>query len=118
MSYPILIDIHLGSSQTGLTLEAQIIDKATGANVGAAITSGFVEIGNGDYQWYKADMSDGQFGIKFQVAGGGAHKAFVTVGTEQAEHDATQALIAAIPAPGPGAVEVVEVVEEVVVVEG
>lgn len=40
--------VSLGQYDTGLTLEAQFIDTA-GANVGSAVTSGWVEIGNGHY---------------------------------------------------------------------
>lgn len=38
------------SGETGLTLSAQLTDPA-GANVGSAITTGFVEFGLGLYGW-------------------------------------------------------------------
>lgn len=48
MSYPITLPINLGSSKTGLTLYAELRDSA-GAQVGADVTAGFVERGNGTY---------------------------------------------------------------------
>lgn len=46
MAYTFSVAIALGSSQTGLTLTAQIVDTG-GSNVGAAISTGFVEVGPG-----------------------------------------------------------------------
>lgn len=60
MSYTISIPIALGSSQVGLTLKAQLVDT-TGSNVGSAITTGFVEIGLGNYL-LTASIPDGHRG--------------------------------------------------------
>lgn len=68
MSYNISIDISLGSSKTGLTLNGQLVDT-DGNDSGAAITTGFVEIGTGTYQWYGA-ITEGFRGIiKFYESG-------------------------------------------------
>lgn len=48
MSYSYTFDIHLGPIYAGLTLAAQLVDTA-GDDVGGEITTGFVEIGGGDY---------------------------------------------------------------------
>jgi hypothetical protein len=50
MSTELTISIGLGSGQTGLTLTGQFIDEA-GADVGSLVTTGFVEIGAGNYIW-------------------------------------------------------------------
>ena len=52
MAYTLTIPIALGTSKTGLTLKAQLVDTA-GADVGSAITTGFVEIG-GSYPFTPA----------------------------------------------------------------
>lgn len=88
MAYTLNFGIALGASQTGLTLEAQIVDNV-GANVGAAITTGFTEIGLGNYLWSSANAipNDQRGGIKFQISPGGALKAFVGLNPEEAELD-------------------------------
>ena len=48
MSYPFAFSIALTTSDTGLTLYGQLVDTA-GTNVGAQITTGFTEIGSGNY---------------------------------------------------------------------
>lgn len=50
MAYTVTIPLVLGTSQTGLTLSAQLKDTG-GVNVGAAVTSGFYEAGLGNYSW-------------------------------------------------------------------
>lgn len=71
--------LNLGAGQTGLTLEAQFVNSS-GVNVGAAVTTGFTEIGGGFYLWTYASFDDTfRGGIKFQVAGGGALKTFVAL---------------------------------------
>jgi hypothetical protein len=54
MSYEKPIPVILGSGDIGLALKAQRTDKLTGADVGSPITTGFVEIGGGNYQWSPA----------------------------------------------------------------
>ena len=70
----------LGTGQTGLVLEAQPKD-ASGADVGAAIATGFTEMGRGVYKWYTNAAPDGCCPgfIDFRVAGGGAWKASAAV---------------------------------------
>lgn len=68
MAYILDFSISLGSSKAGLTLNAQIVNSA-GANVGAAITTGFVEIGNGCYLLSASIPDDQQGGIKFYESG-------------------------------------------------
>ncbi len=48
MSYNHTFSIGLGIAQTGLTLHAQL--QAAGVNVGSSITTGFTEIGAGNYE--------------------------------------------------------------------
>jgi len=50
MSYEATTSIILGSSQTGKQLVAQLLDTK-GVFVGSPVTSGFVEIGQGNYIW-------------------------------------------------------------------
>lgn len=81
--YTLDIALALGSSQTGLTLSAQLVDT-TGANVGGAIGTGFVEIGQGNYLWHYAAFPDGhRGGVKFSA--GATLKAFVAINPEEAE---------------------------------
>jgi hypothetical protein len=85
MSYAITIGLALGTSQTGLSLEAQPVNTA-GANVGSAITTGFVEYGAGQYAW-SGSLPDGHTGgVKFQLAGGGAFKAFAPINPQEVEN--------------------------------
>lgn len=56
MPYTFNASLFLGTSQTGLTLNAQLFDD-NGANVGVVISSGFLEVGNGMYMW-KASVPD------------------------------------------------------------
>lgn len=56
MTYPFNVVLSLGSTKTSLTLGVQLIDM-TGATVGGTISTGFAEIGAGDYLW-TADMAD------------------------------------------------------------
>lgn len=68
MSYSVTVSLVLGSSQTGLTLKAQVVDTS-GTNVGSAVLTGFVEIGLGNYIW-TGTISNGQQGaVKFSTTG-------------------------------------------------
>lgn len=65
MSYALSFSLSLGSSQTGLTLSAQLVDTA-GADVGSPIVSGFAELGRGNYLWTYTAVPDGfQGGVVF-----------------------------------------------------
>jgi len=65
MSYTNSISLALGSSKAGLSLSAQLFDTA-GTNVGSLITTGFVEIGQGNYIWtYSGFPDDFRGGVKF-----------------------------------------------------
>lgn len=69
MAYTLDFDISLGSSKTGLTLNAQIVDTA-GVAVGAAITTGFTEIASGCYLLHCTTIPDGHRGaLKIYTAG-------------------------------------------------
>lgn len=64
------IDIHLGTSKTGLSLKAQLVDSSN-APVGSEITTGFSELGNGDYMWHYASFPDDFRGaVKFYKTDG------------------------------------------------
>lgn len=85
MAYTTTKTLALGTSQIGLTLEAQIVDAA-GADVGAAIGTGFVEFGLGNYEW-TGSIPDGHRGaIKFRVAGGGTLKASASIDPRRDEN--------------------------------
>jgi hypothetical protein len=65
MAQELNINIALGTSQTGLTLKAQLVNDS-GANVGSEVTSGFFEVGRGNYLWnYAAYPDDFTGGVKF-----------------------------------------------------
>jgi len=84
MSYELVIGLALGSSQTGLTLSAQLVDT-DGVNEGAAVATGFAEIGAGNYLWHYASFADGfRGGVVFSA--GGLVKAFAAVNPEDAEY--------------------------------
>lgn len=84
MAYTLDISLALGSSQTGLTLSAQLVDTA-GVNVGAAVTTGFVEVGAGNYLWHYTAFPDGhRGGVAFSAAE--TLKAFVAINPQEAEN--------------------------------
>lgn len=84
MAYTLSINLALASTDTGLSLSAQLIDTA-GANVGSAVTTGFVEIGVGNYLWTYADFPDGfRGGVKF--SSGGTVKAFTAINPQDGEY--------------------------------
>ena len=69
MAYSYSISLALGSSKVGLSLTAQLVNTS-GTNVGAAITTGFIEIGAGNYLWTYISFPDGfRGGIKFYQTG-------------------------------------------------
>lgn len=86
MAYQIEVGLNLGAANSGLTLEAQLVNTA-GANVGSAVTTGFVEFGaSGNYLWNYASMPDShQGGIIFRLSGGGAVKTFVAINPQEVE---------------------------------
>lgn len=84
MAYRRCISIALGGSQIGLTLSAQLIDTA-GANVGSLITTGFSEIGVGNYLLDYASFPDGHRGaIKFLT--GATLRAVLAINPEDFEN--------------------------------
>lgn len=86
MAYTLSLNLVLDEADTGLSLEAQLIDTV-GASVGSAVTSGFVEVGLGNYLWTYAAFPDGfRGGVKFQLTGGGTLQAFVAVNPQDAEN--------------------------------
>jgi len=69
MSYTLNISLALGSTKTGLSLAAQLVDSA-GADSGSEVDTGFTEIGNGNYLWnYSGFPTDFRGGVKFYVQG-------------------------------------------------
>lgn len=88
MAYSLDYSLALGSGRTGLAdLRAQLVDT-TGANVGAAISTGFVEIGSGNYLWHYASFPDGhRGGVKFYSnATPATILAFAAVNPEEGEY--------------------------------
>ncbi|CAN0480258.1 unnamed protein product, partial [Phaeothamnion confervicola] len=61
LAYRIRKKIGLGSNRTGLTLKGQLYDSA-GATVGSEITTGFTELGGGDYEIDHSNCPDGFIG--------------------------------------------------------
>ena len=64
MSYTLDFSVALGSGSTGLSLKAQLVNSA-GTNVGSEVTSGFTEIGAGNYLWSGTIPDDHQGGVIF-----------------------------------------------------
>jgi len=64
VSYRVRFDISLGAGKTGLTLKGRVYNDASPpVQVGSGyITTGFSEIGNGDYRWDYASFADGFVG--------------------------------------------------------
>jgi hypothetical protein len=88
MAYTSVFSLALGASFTGLTdLRAQLIDSG-GANVGGAISTGFIEIGNGFYSWVNASIPDGhRGGVKFYSnASPSTFLAFGSINPEELEN--------------------------------
>ena len=86
MTYTLDFAIALGSAQTGLSLEAQLVDTV-GGDVGSPITAGFTEIGVGNYLWHATTIPDGhRGGVVFQILSAGAIKAFASINPEEAEN--------------------------------
>jgi len=87
MSYTLDFSLALGSAKAGLTLNAQLVDTA-GANVGSAISTGFVDMGNGNYLWHYAAFPDGhRGGVKFYEQGvPSTILAFAAINPEEAEN--------------------------------
>jgi hypothetical protein len=88
MAYTLDISLALGSAKSGLTdLRGQLVDTA-GSNVGSAISSGFTEIGAGNYLWHYASFPDGhRGGVKFYSnAAPSTTLAFAAINPEEAEN--------------------------------
>jgi hypothetical protein len=85
MSYTFNASLFLGTSQTGLTLNAQLFDD-NGANVGSVITTGFIEIGNGMYMW-KATVPDNFSGGSkiFSSSSPSSILAFISINKQEIE---------------------------------
>ena len=87
MAYTQNINIALGTSKTGLTLVAQLVTSA-GADSGSVITTGFSEIGAGNYLWtYDSFTDDFRGGVKFYESGVPATiLAFTRVNPQESEN--------------------------------
>jgi hypothetical protein len=68
MAYTLTIPVVMGTGQGGLVLRAQLKDTA-GVNVGGVVTTGFVDLGDGNYGW-TGTIPDGFLGyVVFTDAG-------------------------------------------------
>jgi hypothetical protein len=74
----------LQTDAAGQTLTAQLVDTA-GANVGGAISSGFVDLGAGFYSWTYASFPDGFRGV-VKVTASGTLKTVVAVNPQEGEN--------------------------------
>ncbi len=87
MSYMLDWSLSLGTGKAGLSdLRAQLVDTSGGA-VGAAVSTGFTEIGSGCYLWHVTAIPDGhRGGVKFfSAASPAAVLAFGAINPEEAE---------------------------------
>ena len=93
MTYTLDFSLTLGTGKAGLSdLRAQFVDT-TGASVGAAISTGFVEIGSGCYLWHAALPDGHRGGVKFySAASPAAVLAFGALNPEEAENAGTAEL--------------------------
>lgn len=104
MPYTLDISLALGTSNAGLTdLRAQLVDTA-GANVGSAVSTGFSDMGQGNYLWHYASFPDGhRGGVKFYSnAAPSVTLAFAAINPEEAENLDTKVsgLVASVWAHG------------------
>jgi len=82
MSFTRTIPVILGSGLPAETLRAQLVDTV-GANVGTPVTTGFVNLGLGNYLWHYAAFPDGhRGGVKFEKNSDGTLYAFEAVNPE------------------------------------
>ena len=85
MAYTLTFEADFGSL-TGLTLNAQLYDTAGGAT-GAAITTGFVEIGNGVYTYTHTALPDAHRGsFVMYDSGDASRKVSFSVNPQEAEY--------------------------------
>jgi hypothetical protein len=92
MSYSLTIPLALGSSQTGLTLRANLKDT-TGGAIGGNVTTGFVELGAGNYEWTGTIPNGFQGAAVFSNNSSGAVLACTTI--NPADDPATLAAVKA-----------------------
>lgn len=88
MAYEATFALSLGVGNTGIAdLRAQLIDN-DGGDVGSAVSSGFVEIDNGFYQWTYASMPDDhRGGVRFYSnASSSVTLSFSAVNPEELEY--------------------------------
>jgi len=87
MAYTLDISLALGSSKTGLTLNAQLVDSIL-ANIGSAVSSGFSEVGNGYYLWHYESFPDNfRGGVKFYEQGSPSSiLTFVSINPQETEN--------------------------------
>jgi len=78
MSYALDFSVVLGLASTGYTLEAQLVNSS-GAPSGAAIGSGFTEIGSGNYLWNGTIPDAFRGGVIFKRVGITEVLAFVEI---------------------------------------
>lgn len=88
MSYTLNFSLALGPGKAGLTdLRAQLV-TSSGTNSGTAISTGFAEIGSGNYIWNYASFADDfRGGVKFYSnAAASTVLAFAAINPEEAEY--------------------------------
>jgi len=96
-----IIPVILGSGLPSETLRAQLVDAA-GVNVGTAVTTGFVNLGTGNYAWLYAAFPDGfRGGVKFLKDSDGTLYAFEAVNPEGFAENTNAKTTAAVTLPTP-----------------
>lgn len=85
MAYTLSTSISLGPSKTGLTLRARLID--TLGNIDSEISTGFIEIGGGNYLWTYDYPTGFRGGIKIYEDGvPGTILSFFSINPQEAEN--------------------------------
>lgn len=87
MTYTLDISLALGSSKTGLSLIAQLVDSSL-SQIGSPVSTGFREVGNGYYLWHYENFPDSfRGGVKFYVSGNDSDiLSFVSINPQEAEN--------------------------------
>jgi len=85
MPYALQTIIKLLPADTGLALKAQLVNGSDGSNNGAEISTGFTELGGGEYAWHHPSFPDGFRGYALIISGASTFQTAFAVNPEDAE---------------------------------
>lgn len=90
MSYPLSFSLSFGSGRAGILsdLRAQLIDT-TGSNVGGVISSGFIEVGTGNYAFLASIPTSHRGGLTFYRNSNNEILAYASINPEDDEFAST-----------------------------